>query len=74
MVIRTRKKNKKGNILAKNRRPLMITTERFNIKHNYDNAIPISNTSTHLNLKNNNQHDKPTHENDILTKCYTIYF
>ena len=30
-------------------------------------------TSTHSNLMNGNQHDKPTHENDILMKCDTTY-
>ena len=42
---------------------LISTTEIFNIKHYYNNAIPISNTSTHPNSMNYNHHDKPTHEN-----------
>ena len=42
--------------------------EKFNMKHNYDNAIPVSNTSTRPNLMIDNQHDKPTLENAYITK------
>ena len=49
--------NQRGNILARNRRHLIPTTEKFNIKHDYDNATPVSNTSTHLNLMIDNQHE-----------------
>ena len=79
--------NERGNILGRNRCHLIPTTKKFNIKHYYDNAIPVSNTSTHPNLIIDNQHDKPTLENvyraksgrklksqiDIMTKCDTIY-
>ena len=37
--------NERGNVLARNRCHLIPTTEKFNIKHDYDNAIPVSNTS-----------------------------
>ena len=60
--------NKRRNMLARNRRRIIPNTERFNIKHNYDNAIPVSNTSTHPNLMNDNQHDKPTLKNVSRTK------
>ena len=47
--------NKRGNIFARNHHQL-IPTEKFNIKHNYGNAIPVSNTSTHPNLMTDSQH------------------
>ena len=56
------------NKLVRNRRHLTPTSERFNIKHDHDNAISINNTSTHPNLMNNNQHDKPKLENVCRTK------
>ena len=37
---------------------LIPTTENVNIKHDYDNDIPVSNTSTHPNLITDNQHEK----------------
>ena len=61
-----------GNILARNRRHLIPTTEKFNIKHDYDNAIPVSNTSTHANLMTDNQHEKPTLEDVYRTKSGRI--
>ena len=42
--------NERGNMLARNCRHLILTTEKFNTKHYYDNAIPVSNISTHPNL------------------------
>ena len=60
--------NERGNILARNRRRLIPTTKKFNIKKDYDNAIPVSNTSTHPNLMINNQHEKPTLEDVYRTK------
>ena len=64
--------NERGNVLARNRRHVIPTTERFNIKHDYDNTIQISNTSTHLNLKNNDQHGDPALENVYRTKSGRI--
>ena len=58
--------NERGNILARNRRHLIPTTEKFNIKHDCDNAIPVGNTSTHPNLMIDTQHEKPTLE--VFTK------
>ena len=52
--------NKRGNILARNRFHLIPTTEKFNFKNDYNNAIPVSNTSTHSDLLIDNQHEKPT--------------
>ena len=53
------------NALARKRRYMIPTIEGLNIKHDQDNAItkPVSNTSTHLNLMNDYQYDKPTLEN-----------
>ena len=59
--------NERGNILARNRRHLIPTTEKFNIKHDCDNAIPVSNTSTHPNLMIDN-HEKPSLEDVYRTK------
>ena len=42
--------NERGNILNRNRCHLLPTTKKFNIKHDCDNAIPVSNTSTHNTL------------------------
>ena len=50
--------DERGNVLARNCHHLIPTTERFNIKHDYDTAIPISNISAYWNLINDNQHDK----------------
>ena len=52
--------NKRGNTIARNRRHLIPITKTFNIKHDYDNVIPVGNTSTHQNLMIDNQHKKPT--------------
>ena len=52
--------NERGDILARRRHHLIQTTEKFNIKHDYDNTIPVSNTSTHPNLITDNQHEKTT--------------
>ena len=60
--------NERGSILARSRRPLIPTSEKVNIKHDYDNVIPASNTSTHPSLMIDNQHEKPTRQNDILRK------
>ena len=78
--------NERGNILTRNCRHLLPTTKKFNIKHDYHNAIPVSNTSTRPNLMIDNQHENPALEdicktksgcivsqNDILMKCGTIY-
>ena len=79
--------NERGNKLARNRPHLVSTIEKFNIKHDYVNAIPASNTSTHANLMIDNQHKNPTledvyrtkfglklkNQNDILMKCDMIY-
>ena len=64
--------NKRGNTLARNHRHLIPTTEKFNIKHNYDNAIPVSNTSTHSNLVIDNLHEKPTLKDVYRTKSGRI--
>ena len=61
--------NERGNILASNRRHLIPTTKTINIKHDYDNVIPVSNTSTHPNLMIDNQHEKPTLEEVYIAKC-----
>ena len=42
--------NERENISARNRRYLILTTEKFKINNDYNNAIPVSNTSTHPNL------------------------
>ena len=59
--------NERGNILAWKRRHLIPTTQKFNIKNDYDNAIPVSNTSTHPNLMIDN-HEKPSLEDVYRTK------
>ena len=64
--------NKRRNILARNRCHLIPTTKKFNIKHDYNNAIPVSNTSTHPNLMNDNQHEKPTFKDVYRTKSGRI--
>ena len=46
--------------LARNCRHLIPTTEKFNIKHDYDNAIPVS------------QHEKSTFKNVYRTKSGPI--
>ena len=58
----------RGNILARNRRHLISTTEKFNIKHDYDNAVPVSNTFTCPDLMIDNQHEKLTLEDVYRTK------
>ena len=58
----------RGNILARNRRHLISTTEKFNIKHGYDNAILVSNTFTRPDLMIDNQHEKLTLEDVYSTK------
>ena len=60
--------NERGNIVARNCRHLKTTTKKFNIKHDYDNAISVSNTSTHPNLMIDNQHEKRTLEDVYRTK------
>ena len=42
--------------------PPNTNNQKFNIKLDYDNAIPASNRSTHANLMIDNQHEKPTVE------------
>ena len=64
--------NKRGNILARNHHHLIPATKKFNIKHDYDNAIPVSNTSTHPNLMTDNQHEKPTLKDVYRTKSERI--
>ena len=64
--------NERGNILSRNRRHLIPTTEKFNIKYDYDNAIPVSNTSTHPNLMIDNWHQKTRLENVCRTKSGDI--
>ena len=64
--------NERGNILARNRRHLIPTTEKFNIKHDYGNSIPVSNTSTHPNLMIDNQHEKPKLEDVYRTNSGRI--
>ena len=60
--------NERGNILTRNRRHPLPTTEKFNIKHDYDNAIPVNNTSIHPILMIDNQHEKPALEDIYRTK------
>ena len=60
--------NERRNILARHHRHLIPTNEKFNIKHDYNNAIPASNTSTHLSLMIDNQHEKPTLDDVYRTK------
>ena len=64
--------NKRGNILARNRHHLISRTRKFNIKHDYDNAIPLSNTFTHPNLMIYNQHENPTLGDVYRTKSGCI--
>ena len=64
--------NERGNILAKNRCHIIPTTKKFNINHDYNNAIPVSNTSTHPNLMTNSQHEKPTLKDVYRTKSGDI--
>ena len=64
--------NERGNILARNRRHLIPTTEKFNIKHDYGNAIPVSSTSTQPNLMIDNQHEKAKLEDVYRTKSGRI--
>ena len=61
--------DKKGIVASQNNCPLSYdilserpTTKQFNIKHDYDNVIPVSNTFTHPNLMIDNQHEKPTRD------------
>ena len=61
-----------NNILARNRRHLIPTTEKFNIKNDYDNAIPVSNTSPYPNLMIDNQHEKPKLEDVYRTNSGRI--
>ena len=63
--------NERGNKLARNRPHLVSTIEKFNIKHDYVNAIPASNTSTHANLMIDNQHKNPTLE-DVYRKKFGL--
>ena len=64
--------NEWGNILARNCRYLIPTTKKFNIRHDYDNAIPVSNTSTHPYLMIDNQHEKRTLDYAYRTKSGRI--
>ena len=64
--------NKRGNILVRNRCHLIPTTEKFNIDHDYGNAIPVCNTYNHPNLMIDNQHEKPTLEDVYRTKSGRI--
>ena len=64
--------NKRGNILVRNRCHLIPTTEKFNIDHDYGNAIPVCNTYNHPNLMIDNQHEKPTLEDVYRTKSGSI--
>ena len=56
----------------RNRRHLLPTIKKFNIKHDYDNVIPVSNTSTHPNLMSDNQHEKPPPKDIYRTKSGRI--
>ena len=64
--------NERGNILARNCLRLIPATKKFNIKHYYQNAILVSNTSTHPNLMTENHHGKPTLEDVYRTKSGRI--
>ena len=64
--------DERRNTLTRNRRHLLPTTEKFNIKHDYDNAKPVSNTSTHPNLMIDNQQEKPALEDIYRTKSGRI--
>ena len=59
-------------MLASNRGHLIPKIEKFNIKHDYDNAILVSNISTHPNVIIDNPHEKPTLENVCRTKSGRI--
>ena len=65
--------NEKGNILARNRYYLIPTTEKFTIKHDYDNAIPVSNASTYPDLMIDNQREKLTFEDVYRKKSERIF-
>ena len=62
--------NEKGNTSVS--RYLIPTIENFNIKHVYDNAIPVRNTSTYPNLMIDNQHKKPTLKDVYRTRSGRI--
>ena len=62
--------NEKGNTLAS--RYLIPATKKFNIKHDYDNIIPVRNTSTYPNLMIDNEHEKPTLEDVYRTRSGRI--
>ena len=62
--------NEKGNTSAS--RYLIPTIENFNIKHVYDNAIPVRNTSTYPNLMIDNHHKKPTLKDVYRTRSGRI--
>ena len=64
--------NEKGNVSARSRHHPTRTTKKFNIKHDYDNAIPVGNPSTHANLIIDNQHEKAMLENIYRTKSGRI--
>ena len=64
--------NERGNLLTRNRRHLLVTTEKFNVKHDYDNAIPVSNTSTHPDLMIDIQQEKPALEDICRAKSGRI--
>ena len=64
--------NERRNILARNGRHLIPRTEKFNIKHDYSNAVLVSNTSTLTNLMIDNKHDKPMLENVYRRKSGRI--
>ena len=60
--------NKREYIVARKSCCLILITEKFNIKHDHDNAIPVTNTSAHPNLIFDSQNDKPTLENVYRAK------
>ena len=64
--------NERGNILAGNPSHLIPKTEKFNIKRDCDNAIPVSNISAHLNLMIDKHHEKPALEGVYKTKSRRI--
>ena len=64
--------NERGNILARNCRHLIPTTEKLNINNDYDKVIPVSNRSTHANLMIDNQYEKPTFKDVYRTKSGLI--
>ena len=65
--------NERGSILARSRLPLIPTSEKFNIKHDYDNVIPASNTSIHPSIMIDNQHEKPTREDVYRTRSGRVF-